>query len=356
LIHIKNDLELLDVMLRDQSKQLEHYRPGLYWEDYSSRMIKAVRSDGLEDFRSNVRIGKGFVDAVLMDPFDLSSPDSWKSKLQGKIVRNYFLRKYLIDHYVYLNNHLFKSLTQKYQNLYYTNMLSDWFSEFSTKYNLPDTLVGNPQDTVSISNHKMGRMYLSMYSRIHNYSKVVDFSQVKVVFEIGGGFGAFAHTLLHIFPNIRKYIYLDLPSTLYVATQYLKHFFGNEVTDYRETKNLDRILFSSNNEREILSVCPWQIEKIDADVDLFWNSASFQEMPKATVVNYLQYVERLLKNGKQPKFCLFLYSDGKQGKKIEIEDAVEICSENTSFKFEEVEPEIKIDLSESTYCFVGKHK
>ena len=143
---MQNDVELLDMMVQDQLNQKGLYQPGPYWKGYSSRTAKAIRSDGLLNFRANSRIGKGYADSILVNPFDLSTLDSWKSKIHKRISEFTLFKRHFVDPYVKLNEkHVQK--TQRYKSLYCTNILGEWFSQFSKKYTLPDTLVGNPQDT-----------------------------------------------------------------------------------------------------------------------------------------------------------------------------------------------------------------
>ena len=205
------------------------------------------------------------------------------------------------------------------------------------KCDLPDTLAGHPQQTLSINTIKIGEVYLRMFAWIDAYSKVIDFSKIRTVFEIGGGFGAFAHTILQWFPNIRKYLYLDIPPTLYVGTQYLKHFFGNDVIDYTATRKLDTIRFSTDDSREILAICPWQIEKVEDSFDFFWNSSSFQEMPLNVVSNYANNIGRLFKKNKHAKMGVFFYKGGNPEKTLRFEELVEIFSSNLPVEFKELD-------------------
>tara|TARA_S200000501_G_C20754630_1_gene713259 strand:- start:105 stop:1151 length:1047 start_codon:yes stop_codon:yes gene_type:complete len=348
---MQNDVELLDLMLKDQLKQKGLYHPGPYWKGYSSRIAKAIRSEGLQNFRTNSRIGKGYADTVVMNPFDLSSLDSWKSKIHKSIIQLPFFSRRFIDPFVQLNERHFRQ-TQRYKSLYYTNIYGDWFSQFSKQHSLPDTLVGNPQNRISINNYEMGESYLASFIRVYNYSKVVDFNKVKSIIEIGGGFGAFAHTLLHLYPNIKKYIYLDIPPILYVGTQYLKHFYKDEVIDYRRTRKLKNINFSSNDQREIIAICPWEIEKIDANIDLFWNSASFQEMTHDMVLNYSHHINRMLIDS-DSKLCLYVYKSGKPENTLMPKKLLEIVENNTRIVFDEFEPELEIA---NAHYFLGRKK
>jgi hypothetical protein len=85
-------------------------------------------------------------------------------------------------------------------------------------------------------------------------------------------------------------VYLDITPNLYVGTQYLKAFYGDAVTDYRQTRDLTRIGFQDDDSLEILAIAPWQIENLDASVDMLFNSNSFVEMPRFVVQNYVSKV------------------------------------------------------------------
>jgi len=345
---MQNNTNLLDVMLEDQMKAQDLYKPCAYWEGYSLRTANAIRADGIETFRGNSRIGKGYADTALMDPFDLLSNMSWKHKVHRLIRNSQPFKKYFVDPYIKQINSTFKR-SQQYKDLYYTHILGEWFAEFSKQHDLPDTLVGNPLDVVSINGHKIGLSYLVSFLRVHNYSKSVDLSKVTSVFEIGGGFGSFAHTLMHLYPNIKKYVYLDIPPTVYVGTQYLKHFYPDNVIDYTQTRTAEKIAFSGNDEREILSICPWQIEQLDINVDLFWNSASFQEMTEEVVTNYSQNLKRFLHD--KSKVCLMTYKIGNAAKTISPERVVELVEAQTNFSFKELG--VEMDINDDRH-FIGE--
>jgi len=121
----------------------------------------------------------------------------------------------------------------------------------------------------------------------------------------------------------------------------LNYFYGNEVIDYEQTRNLNSISFSHNDLREIITICPWQIEKVDAKFDLFWNSASFQEMTKDMVINYTKHIDRLFRNNKS-KFCLYVYKGGNE-KTIIPKELVKIIENNSFILIEELSPELDIN-------------
>ena len=131
-----------------------------------------------------------------------------------------------------------------------------------------------------------------MAHRINELSKSFDFKNIKSLFEIGGGFGANIHFLITNFPNIKKILYLDVVPNIYVGTEYLRYHYKDKVKDYLELKNLDTINFSKNNDLEIFCIPPWLIEKVETEIDHFHNAASFVEMPKQVISNYVKFIKK----------------------------------------------------------------
>jgi putative sugar O-methyltransferase len=131
-----------------------------------------------------------------------------------------------------------------------------------------------------------------MADRIDKLSKSFDFKNTKSFFEIGGGYGANIHFLITNFSNIKKILYLDTVPNIFVGTSYLKHYFGEKVKDYTELKNLNKISFSKNDKLEILCIPSWLIENVDVEIDHFHNAASFVEMPKAIIKNYVKFIKK----------------------------------------------------------------
>lgn len=342
-----NDFPLLKLMLADQLKQNTIYKPGDYWEGYCNRIVNAINSNGLDNFRSKSGISKGYADTYPFDPFELISKNNLPHKIHRKIIKNNLFRKYFITPYIKQNESLYNEF-KKYRDIHYSNILGDWFKDFSGKHNLPETLYGDPQDVISINGYKVGVSYLRSFLRIDAYSHCVDFSKISSVFEVGGGFGALAHTLMQLYPNIRKYIYLDIPPVLYVGTQYLKYFYSDNVIDYAQTREKDDISFNNSDKREIIALCPWQLDHVNSQIDLFWNSASFQEMPQNIVKNYIQHFDKLKKQ--KSNFCLVHYRNGTPGKTLKIDKINEIVQSNSSFSVRKID-QIHDMFDENYYLF-----
>jgi len=198
---------------------------------------------------------------------------------------------------------------------------------------------------------KISKSYLETIARIDNYSKSVDLTKVKTVFEIGGGFGSNAHSLMSLYPNIKKYIYLDVAPMLYVGTQYLKHFFPAEVKDYRTTKDLESIVIEDNDEREILCIAPWQIEKLEGKVDLFWNASSFQEIPVLYLENYAKHIIRLTKDNPQARVCLIVYPTDSP---LTVQSKEILGVFGDEIEFIQLTDIFQANLEDTFYYFCGK--
>ena len=96
--------------------------------------------------------------------------------------------------------------------------------------------------------------------------------------------------------NIKKVIFLEISPAIYVATQYLKSFYGNCVIDYSKTRFNSKITFSNDDKLEIYCILPHQIDLVETQIDLFHNEHSFSVMNRKTTKEYLLRVKKILSN------------------------------------------------------------
>ena len=333
---MKNDKQLLELMLADERRQPAIYRPGPYWRKNQSRIVRAVSAQGIEEFREKPAIGKGWADTLVLDPADLWPPRSVMSWLKKIIRRAPVVRSLVSEHQHLVRAHYQQSI--RHLSAYYELHFGEWLRSMRERYALPVTLHGSCQSYVTIDGTTFATRYLDDLMRIYNYSKYMEFGECRAAMEIGGGFGANAHLLLTMHPNIKKYIYLDIPPMIYVATQYLRHFFPDAVVDYRNTRDLDRIAFRDDDSLEILCLCTWQIEKLDTNIDLFWNSCSFSEMTTEIVQNYASFIGKNI-DRERCTLCLLMNKTGK--KAGTVGPAAIIQAFEDDFTVEEFEPEVE---------------
>lgn len=326
---MKDDFNLLELMTKEQDNQKGIYRISPYWQSYKERVTKALYEDGLVSFRSNSRIGKGYADTLEIDPAHTISNNfkgyAYSMLLQSKIVRRYLFKPF--QDLIYYHS----KEAQYYRNLYREIILKEWFLEFKNSYELPNTVIADPGRVTNIDGHTIGDSYLNTFVRIHNFSQIVDFTQSRTAMEIGGGFGSACHSLLELFPNIRKFIYLDIPPVLYVGTQYLKSIYGDAVIDFKETRHEKRLEFNDDDSLQIMAIAPWQIDTLETQIDLFWNSASMQEMHLDAVENYSRQLNRLL-HRENCKACFWIYGQGKADRTILKDDLVRLVEDCSGLK------------------------
>lgn len=347
---MKDDKDLLRILMEDSEKQTDVYRPSAYWRRSEQVAAEKMLERGITNFRSPSSgiIGQGYTDAPILDPALLWERGGITSKLRKWIANKAMVRRYFLRPYLALIEalHTERGL---YQDYYLRSKLGSWFEEYMQRHGLPDTLVGQCATTLNLEGAEISKHYLGALAKIHNLSSRVDFTKITRVFEIGGGFGANAHLLMHMFPNIRKYLYLDIPPMLYVGTQYLKHFFPAQVRDYRETRDQSALTFCVGPTCEIIAIAPWQIENVKASVDVFINFASMQEMSEDIVRNYAGKIKTLMQ--REGKLCLLMYPmDRPDGVRLTNDEILRFFED--SFHVETITPEVTTEIINPPHYFL----
>ena len=279
---------LLNLLIKDEKKiDRELYSSGPYWTYKNRRAIIEIKKKGLEDFRGiTAGIGTSFADNLVLD---IRNEFNIKGRIVGKIfslpLLNIIFNEQINTTKNYLNSFI------KNQGIVYKN--NQKVQNLISKFQFNNTTEFGCVQKFEYSNKNYSCHYLNMAYRVDNLSKHFDFKNIKNYFEIGGGFGSNIHFLISNFPNIKKILYLDTVPNIYVGTEYLRHHYKEKVKDYLELRNCDKISFSKNNELEIFCVPPWLIEKVDTQIDHFHNAASFVEMPKKVISNYVRFIKKL---------------------------------------------------------------
>ena len=308
IFNLVNNPNLLARLLADSKNQPEIFRPTEFWRWSSQRIARELKKTGLEDFRRNSTVSKGFADAILKDSAVVTGSGNKEFSLKHELYRAFHRSSIarIAKSTVLREFDKQLRLLKSYRNYYLSDKLGNWFQEFSGKHDLPYTLLGNPDNTIRLNGELIGRNYLHAFMAIDNWSKKIEFEQVRSVLEIGGGFGCFAHSLLHLYPNIRSYVYVDIPPMLYIGTQYLKAFFGDRVLDY-----IDHCQKKKKGEHKeaklVTAVPPWELENVVETVDLVVNNNSFQEMNIDVIDFYFSEIVRLINGVDDPHLCLTMY-------------------------------------------------
>ena len=278
---------LIDELVRDEKKiDRSLYSSGPYWNYKNSRAILEIKKKGIKDFRGlTAGIGTSFSDSEILD---VRNEYNIKGRIIGKIFSFPLLN-------IIFNSQL--NLTRRYINLYLDNKAllyqkNEDVINLIKKYKFENTTEFGCLSSFKYMNKDYSCHYLEMADRINKLSEKFNFNDISSFFEIGGGFGANIHFLISNFSNIKKILYLDVVPNIYVGTEYLKKFYGDNVKDYSELKRSDKISFSKTHELEILCIPPWLIERVEVNIDHFHNAASFVEMPKKIVNNYVKFIRK----------------------------------------------------------------
>lgn len=293
---------LLNNLTNDEKKYGgKLYSAGPYWNYKNKKILFWLKKGGIHNFRGlNSGVGTSYTDNIISD---------FRNELgiKGRIVS-------LITHLPIIKNiyegqlNLTLDKIQEYikRNAEYYES-NEKVKYLISKYKIDNAVEFGCELIFKINNKSFSCHYLDICERVDTISKFVDFSKIKTFFEIGGGFGSNVHFLINNFKNIKKIVYLDMVPNLFVGTEYLKYFFGDAVKDYNFLRKKEKILFTDNEELEILCIPPWQIENLSITVDHFYNSASFQEMPVSVVKNYSKYIMQFL--SKKKSISLITYGN-----------------------------------------------
>ena len=278
---------LLNELIKEEEKNdKELYSSGPYWSYKNSRAIFQIKEKGLSSFRgTNAGIGTSFADNLVSD---VRNELNLRGRLVGKIFSLPFISKLFNEQLRITNDHI-KNYLKNLEIVYKTNKNVLALLE---KFNFVNTTDFGCVEKFTYSAKEYSTLYLEMADRVNKLSSSFKFTNIRNFFEIGGGFGANVHFLVTNYPNIKKIIYLDAVPNIYVGTEYLKYHFKDKVKDFLHLKDLDEISFSKDDELEILCIPPWLIEKLNVEIDHFHNSASFVEMPKKVIKNYVEFVKK----------------------------------------------------------------
>ena len=151
---------------------------------------------------------------------------------------------------------------------------------------LPDQLV--------LDGRRFSKSMLNYLRGLAMLKQSVDTSDLRVVLEIGGGYGTLGEIMAQAAPG-SLYVDVDIPPVAFVATWYLQSVLGaDRVLRYDEAPVEASLSLDELRGRvDAAILCSWQIEQLVGQVDLFVNYISFQEMEPEVVENYARQVERL---------------------------------------------------------------
>ena len=286
---IENELKL---MLREDKKfNTRLYSAGEYWRDKTKKIVKQMRRKTLAGFRGyDSGVGTSYCDNVVTD-----NRNEVYGGFRGLVYQLFnflpFFSRVVSSHVALAKGYHQEQLVLK--NILYAK--DPIVRSLLARYKIENSTSFGCIDKVTIDGRDYSCLYLELLNTHGFISVFVDFSRVRTMLEIGGGFGANVHILLQNHPNICKVFYLDIVPNLIVGTEYLKSLYGKSVVEFVPRSPEEKIQFKDNDDIEIVCIAPWQIEALDSAIDYFHNANSFVEMPVEVVRNYGSFIAKLLR-------------------------------------------------------------
>jgi putative sugar O-methyltransferase len=343
---IHDDPTLLDSLFHDMESSSELWKPTNYWEVEEKFLMPTIRREGIAHFRSSynsafITFGVTSVPQILTRAF---VPKNTTRKIFLKVLRMLGLDELVFKGHIEEHARTFAA----FQNTCFQLVLQcDPDKEILT---IADSGLANPRDLFSPEGHKEREYTISFLRYFWQYlwlKRFIDFKRIKMIMELGSGYGGQAEVLCKLHPHI-KYIICDIPPQVYIAEQYLKSCFPGEVMSYSQTAGQNSIDITQLRSKRIMVLAPWQIERIVGKVDLFWNSASFQEMEPNIVRNYVRLIQPLTS-----KYAYLLQLPAGQSIAREKGERYGVLTQTTLEHYIKFFDEFELIQQEDAFIFTG---
>lgn len=275
----------LDRARSDMRGQSEFYRPTVFWDEASSRIVNELNEHGIERFRSLPNTLGFFVPTY-------GTPGSSFTGEQAAGLSDWLSTQHPAAKKPMLGLQQFLSGESAALADYRVLLAADDPARLPYLHTFSESNVGEPVEHFEFDGRRFSRSSLNYLLGLALLKKHLGSSELRTVLEIGAGFGTLGEVLAASGIEGLRYIDIDIPPTSYVAQYYLSTVLGAEnVATYEQTREREEIQIDSLPQASVL--CSWQIEKLEGEVDLFVNFISFQEMEPHIVKNYLSHVARL---------------------------------------------------------------
>ncbi len=289
---VNDNTELLIKMMQDLKNEDSLYRPGKYWLGFQDRFVEELKKKGLKNFRR--RKNSVLSSFAATEHLDLRYRFKTLFKSSKLIANGFFKLAHKFGLKVSFNYNA-EDITK-----YFYTLTKKKFNENSLEINQCGTnRFGNPESIIELNGALWTFAHLQYCSMFIDTFKHINFKEQMIFCELGSGMGRNIEVMAKLYPKGTFFV-IDIPPQLYVAEQYLSSVFGDSrVIGYSDTNKLklvDKELLKKLKGK-IIIIPSWKIAQLeDLNIDVFWNSASFQEMEPKIVYNYLKIVKNMNPN------------------------------------------------------------
>lgn len=299
-IDVPNDTELLASLLHDLSSAQEPWNVTPFWSTYHDRMVRTLHRGGVNRLQNNYQLLKGYADGGA--PTLVPPANPIKRAVFELIPRLPAVSK-VIDEYkrMLVTEHgRLKLAREKLSRI----VLEEIHSSFPNMRPPGNVLAGHPAHSFEWNGAAYTAPFVLYLARAADFYRSIPPEEVTSLLEIGPGlaWSSLAHATLN--PNLRLIVNVDIPSTIYVSTQFLKAVDAFDVMDYRvfrQQGGFDAIAQNKSQETSERPVCiqlpPWAAPKIEGPIDWAHNAFSFMEMEPKVVEAYAEVISNNVTRG-----------------------------------------------------------
>lgn len=291
---VEDHPDLFEALVGDEGDAPVHFRPTAYWQPYRDRVARAIRDTGLAEVQRNQVILKGYAAGGVPRP---TLPSNRVRRAVFTLLERTPPITRLVAEYQRLVQAQYREAVKLRVML--ARSVLDRIAAGFPHLRIPENLdAGGAEDLFEWNNMPVSAAFVPYLARAADFYRVTDAAEVTSLLEIGPGLGlsTLAHHALN--PNCRTFVNVDISTTAYVATQFLRAVDAFEVVDYLAVRDRPDIpVHESGTGPHCLMVPPWMLPRLSGGIDWFHNAFSFQEMERDVVDLYAAQVKRLVKNG-----------------------------------------------------------
>lgn len=291
---ITDDPALLSMMIQGAQQSGPLWIATPYWQGYRDRILRELDRTGLKGMRNNQTLLKGFAFGGMPRAELPSTP--WKRTIWETLSALPAIRRILTEHHrVFAAEYERHKATRRNLARVAIEEVAKVFPDLS-----PPAGIANEgaDDAFTWRGHVLVPAYVMYLTRIADFYTRIPPGDVTSILEIGPGLGlsTLAHMTLN--PHLRIVANVDIVPVLYLSTQFLRSIAAIDMVDYRQMR--ERVTISiepAERKVRLYQMAPWQLPKLEGQIDYFFNAFSFQEMEEEVVRNYAQEIFRLVDKG-----------------------------------------------------------
>jgi putative sugar O-methyltransferase len=291
---VSDNPALLSALLTDAESAKAPWAITPYWRTYFERGVRAIKDNGLGPIMTKPLLLKGFAEVEIVDP--MPPRDGLKRVIFEAIPKLPVVSKVFAEYrHVSRANFLhFVDLKKRVCR----GVLDSISGAYPDARPAGDLTAGGAPHTVDWQGIPVSISFVPFLARAADFYAKTPMSSVTSLMEVGPGLSWSTLAHLSLNPNIRFIINIDIPSTLYISTQFLKATGAARVVDYLDLKAGQPVKDPGVAEGPVVyQLPPWFLDKVTQEVDWLHNSFSFVEMEPAVVSAYGSAAARLVTKG-----------------------------------------------------------